>query len=677
MTEPLKSSDDSRHSIDDYKQLLETLNVVPWEFHWKSQKFIYVGPQVSLFGYPLEDWYTEGFWLKIIHPEDIEKTYQCSMKAAENQEDYDHEFRLIRANGECCWIRNIVRILEGRRDSLILQGVFVDISAQKQAEEVLVAQNRELRRRDIELSAKNEQFNAAINHMPQGLSMFDSKKRLIVCNSRYASLYQLPPELTRPGTAVEELMKYRVENGVIPADAHHKFISECMAAVDLLQPYTAVQELTDGRLIEARQAPMASGGWLSTHEDITERRRAEKFLRESQEALSIAFRLSPVSMTISDLDNGKHIEVNDAWSTMLGYSYKEAQENTSLELGVWHDPEMRIRFVRKITKKGRVRGLEAKLLTKDGQVVDVLLSGETAEINGRRRLLIACHDITRRKKTEHELIAHRDHLQQLVDTATLQLKAKAKELEKSLGKEKELNELQRQFVSMTSHEFRTPLAIIDGAAQRLIRLTGKNKLTPEDAIERYGKIRASVQRMTRLMESTLTAARIEEGKINVEIGPCHIGKTINEVCLRHQDITENHIITCSLEGIPDLIQADTGAVEQVLTNLLSNAEKYAPFAPDIEVKAYTEGSDVVISVRDYGVGIDEDELDKIGERFFRARTSVGIPGTGIGLNLSRKLLDLHGGSIQVESRKIQGSTFFIRIPIAGPQRSQRNNTLVA
>jgi len=82
-------------------------------------------------------------------------------------------------------------------------------------------------------------------------------------------------------------------------------------------------------------------------------------------------------------------------------------------------------------------------------------------------------------------------------------------------------------------------------------------------------------------------------------------------------------------------------------------------------------------VRDYGVGIDEDELGKIGERFFRARTSAGIPGTGIGLNLSKKLLEMHGGAIQVESRKFLGSTFFIRIPIAGPQRPERKNTLVA
>jgi len=419
------------------------------------------------------------------------------------------------------------------------------------------------------------------------------------------------------------------------------------------------------------------GGWLGTHSDITERRRADMALRESQEALSIAFRLSPVSMSISDMKTGEHIEVNDAWSTMLGYSHKEGMENTSLKLGIWPDRTMRKRFVRQIIKEGAARGTEACLCTKQGHLVDVLLSGEVVEINGRKRLLITCHDITNRKKTEHELIAHRDHLQEMVDKATVDMKEKAKELETALSKEKELNHLQRQFVSMASHEFRTPLAIIDSTAQRLIRLTGKNSLSPENALERFGKIRDSVQRMTRLMESVLTAAKIEEGKINVEIGPCQIGKVIGDVCSRQQEIAKSHVISCEFDDIPEIVQADSGALEQVFENLLSNAEKYSPDAPEITVKAYTDLGDVIVSVHDEGVGIDDDELDRIGERFFRARTSAGTPGTGIGLNLSIKLLELHGGSLRVESRKFFGSTFFIRIPIAGPQPSEQSQIKVA
>jgi len=665
------------HSIENYKQLLEALNVVPWEFNWPKQRFLYVGPQASLFGYPADDWYAEGFMQRLVHPDDFDDAVKNCEMSWENRKDYECEFRIIRANGGFCWVRKIVNVFDGPDEQATLRGVFVDISAQKQAEEILVIQNTELRQRDTELRARNEQFNAAIDNMSQGLSMFDGDKRLIVCNARYASMYQLPPELTRPGTSVFDIMNNRIEKGLFAAAAHRNFIQECLDAISSFKTHTTVEELQNGGFLEITQVPMAAGGWVSTHDDITERKHAEKALRESQEALSIAFRLSPVSMSISSLKTGRHIEVNDAWSTMLGYSREEGLANTSLKLGIWPDKTRRKCFIRQILDDGAVRGIEVSLRTKNGCMVDGLLSGELVEVNGAQRLLIACHDITNRKKTEQELIAHRDHLQDMVDKATVELKVKAVELEKALSKERELNELQRQFVSMASHEFRTPLAIIDSTAQRLIRLTGKNSLSPENAMERFGKIRDSVQRMTRLMESVLTAAKMEEGKINVEIGPCQIGKVIEDVCSRQQEIAKHHIISCELDDIPEIVPADSRALEQVLENLLSNAEKYAPDAPDIEVKAYTEFGDVVISVYDEGVGIDADEMHRIGERFFRARTSAGTPGTGIGLNLAIKLLELHGGSLRVESRKSLGSKFSIRIPIAAPKSSGQPKIKVA
>ncbi len=177
--------------------------------------------------------------------------------------------------------------------------------------------------------------------------------------------------------------------------------------------------------------------------------------------------------------------------------------------------------------------------------------------------------------------------------------------------------------------------------------------------------------MTRLMESTLTAACMEDGKIEVTIGPCDIGKVVKEVCARQQQIAVDHVILCDVSDLPETIQADTGSMEQVLTNLLANAVKYAPDAPDVEVIARTEGDHVVISVRDNGIGIDEDDLGRIGERFFRANTSIGTAGTGIGLYLAQKLMEMHGGTVNVESQKGEGSTFTVRLPIAGPDQPEQ------
>ncbi len=182
----------------------------------------------------------------------------------------------------------------------------------------------------------------------------------------------------------------------------------------------------------------------------------------------------------------------------------------------------------------------------------------------------------------------------------------------------------------------------------------------------FAGIQTDVTAQRQLMESTLVAAKLETGGPTIRIEACNIGSTLSEICDRQQDIAQNHNISCTVSELPETIQADIAAVEQIFTNLLSNAVKYAENATEIKVAGHVEEHDVVIRVRDYGVGIDEDDMPNMFQRFFRARTSMGIAGTGIGLNLVKTLVELHNGSITVESKKGEGSMFIVRLPIAGP-----------
>ncbi|HHK74247.1 MAG TPA: PAS domain-containing sensor histidine kinase, partial [Rhizobiales bacterium] len=249
------------------------------------------------------------------------------------------------------------------------------------------------------------------------------------------------------------------------------------------------------------------------------------------------------------------------------------------------------------------------------------------------------------------------------------LKQQADELQSALEKEMELNALQRQFVSMASHEFRTPLAIIDSAAQRLERR--KARLDEAEVSKRVCKIRRSVRRMTDLMESTLSAARMDAGKIQISIDECRIGDLIEKACQRQQEIAVNHCIRWKLRDLPETIRCDGAKIEQVMANLLSNAVKYSPDSPDIHVEGQVEGKDIRIDVHDHGLGIDVEDQPRLFERFFRARTSTGIAGTGIGLNLAQLLVRAHGGRISLRSRKGEGSVFTVRLPIAGPEGEEQ------
>lgn len=269
--------------------------------------------------------------------------------------------------------------------------------------------------------------------------------------------------------------------------------------------------------------------------------------------------------------------------------------------------------------------------------------------------LVTAIDISDRKALEVELARHRDHLEEIVKERTSQL-------EQSLTKERELNGLQRQFVSMVSHEFRTPLAIIDGTAQRVSRRAAE--MTPERLQDALGKIRVSVTRLIGLIESVLDAAHLEEGRVKFDPQECALPNVLSELQSSYIETYPRHQIQMELEGLPPKITADERLLRQIFSNLISNAVKYSAEGSTVHVTCCSPGNQTVqISVRDEGVGIPEAETAKLFERFFRASTSAGIIGTGIGLHLTRHFVELHKGSIHVESVEGQGSTFTVQLPI--------------
>ncbi|MHA1546798.1 MAG: sensor histidine kinase, partial [Alphaproteobacteria bacterium] len=274
--------------------------------------------------------------------------------------------------------------------------------------------------------------------------------------------------------------------------------------------------------------------------------------------------------------------------------------------------------------------------------------------------------VIERARAENSLIAHRDKLQGRVNAATLDLKTKADELQDALVKERELTELQRQFVSMTSHEFRTPLAIIDSSVHRLEK--NPERLTPENIAKRLEKIRRAVTRMTRLMESTLSAFQMDAGKIDVKLDDCDLAEIVGQVLDRQRDISHQPTITQNLTALPKNIRGDGALLDQVFTNLLSNAVKFSPPDSTILVKGWLENDEAFISVTDQGIGIDPEDMSNMFNRYFRAKSSTGIAGTGIGLNLARMLVHEHGGDIKLESTIGVGSIFTVHLPLVPTQQ---------
>lgn len=248
------------------------------------------------------------------------------------------------------------------------------------------------------------------------------------------------------------------------------------------------------------------------------------------------------------------------------------------------------------------------------------------------------------------------------------LAQQASMLEERLAHEQHLTELQRNFVSMASHEFRTPLTIIDGHAQRMIKT--KERLSPEEIAERAAKVRAAVLRMTSLMDNLLNSARLFEGGAGLYYHPVELdlARLLHDVCQLHREFALRSHIRENFGGRPLPVVGDAKLLFQVFSNLLSNAIKYSPGGDPITIDARVEGGEVVVVVEDRGIGIPEKDRARLFTRYARGSNVSGVVGTGIGLYLVKMVIELHQGAVAVESREGRGSRFTVRLPSALPRR---------
>jgi len=257
------------------------------------------------------------------------------------------------------------------------------------------------------------------------------------------------------------------------------------------------------------------------------------------------------------------------------------------------------------------------------------------------------------------------------------LEQQASMLMEKLAEEQRLMQLQRNFLSMASHEFRTPLTLIDGQAQRLISL--HERLKPQDVIERARKIRSAAQRMTQLMGNLIDASRVIDGEVQLYFHPAPLDLValLREACQLQREVTPQAQILEVFPRRPVAVVGDAGLLLQVFTNLLSNAVKYSPDAGLIKMTAVSEGSVCTVSVEDRGIGIPAEERARVFERYYRGSNATGITGTGVGLYFVKMVVELHEGEVTMQSAEGQGSRFTVRLPLNPAVRSEAGSSRLA
>jgi PAS domain S-box-containing protein len=368
-------------------------------------------------------------------------------------------------------------------------------------------------------------------------------------------------------------------------------------------------------------------------------RASEARLVESQERFTKAFRASPVFISIARLSDGQFIEVNEAFLQFSGFTREEVIGHTSAELGLWGDLAERGQFLQELQSRGFARNRECVIRSKSGRLDTVLLSAELIEIDGQPQILAVGLNITTRKQAEEETL-------------------------KALEQEKVLNRLKSNFVSLVSHEFRTPLGVIMSAAEILENYL--DRLTPERRREQLQDIHQATRRMSELMEEVLLLAKVEADRMELKRLPFDLkafGVRLSE------EIQAATARVCPIEFTARQIRGEANADESLLRhifgNLLSNAVKYSPIGRVVQFMVAREEADAVFQVRDQGIGIPEADRPQLFQTFHRGGNVGERPGTGLGLVIVKRCVELHGGVIHLESAVGEGTTVSVRLPLFG------------
>jgi signal transduction histidine kinase len=226
--------------------------------------------------------------------------------------------------------------------------------------------------------------------------------------------------------------------------------------------------------------------------------------------------------------------------------------------------------------------------------------------------------------------------------------------------------MKSDFVSTISHEFKSPLSSI----RQLAEMLQSGRVPSEDRRQEYYDVLVEQsERLTLLIDNILDFAKIEEGRKKFDFQLLDIGSLLQQIVsviqdqVRHKDF----VIQLEIEKPIPVIQADKESVSQAITNLIDNAVKYSGEARNIVVRALAEEKYLIITVKDFGIGIKKEEIDKIFERFYRGGDELTrtVKGSGLGLTLVKQIVEAHHGNVSVESEVGKGSTFTVRIPLDG------------
>lgn len=383
---------------------------------------------------------------------------------------------------------------------------------------------------------------------------------------------------------------------------------------------------------------------------------------------------------------GKIVMANLAAERMFGYSLSELNGQL-IEVLIPdkfkpHHHQLREGFHQKPSNRVMGQGRDLNGKKKDGTDIPVEVSLSHYRRDGELFVIAFIVDITQRKEIENSMLKQKEELEKITDkmrqlNADLEVKVEERtlilkealqkleqsqvELSEALDKERQLNEIKSRFVSMASHEFRTPLTTVLSSASLLSKYTASDDHEKRD--KHIQRIKNSVNNLNDILEDFLSLGKLNEGRVDKKSEKMNLKDMLADSVDEMKTLLkegQHFVLKCNGD---DNIFTDKKLFRNILINLISNAIKFSDGGKPITITGKAAGDKAIISVTDEGIGIAEQDREHLFASFFRAANATNIQGTGLGLHIVKRYVDLLGGEVEIQSELNKGTTITFSIPI--------------
>jgi len=626
-------------------QALEASMAGVWEWEIETGENYWSDEIWSLYG--LESHCSEPsfeLWASTIIPEDRSMAKNRVLAAASSGSELLVEYRVRYADGSIHWLHSRGKPLKNAAGRLVRYiGTIIDITDQKVLERML---------------KENEERTAfALEATNAGVWEWDLRSDKVKWTERVWRLYGLEPNSLPANHKL-------CQSTVLPEDRETTFKTVLEAAnseIEINIEYRVCHP-ADGSIhwLACRGMPRLDEGgkldrYIGTVMDITERKRLDNELRESERKFRSIFDNAPIAISIQELESGKLMDVNESWLHLLGYEKDEVLGRSVQDVGL-HAGSSEYKAVEAAIRKQERIGNRPMLLTKKtGDLVDVLYSSEFIELNDKVFLLVMMVDITLEKMQQQNI----SHLEQSI-------------AERNMMLQKEVERLQR-FLNMISHEYRTPLAII---RTNLDLVKMKHKMGIFTHKEEFIKVERAIARLVEVLEESIQESRISEVNRRSTRQSFSLAEVVDSQVDAFSGIWKERTIT--YEPCPEefMIYGEQSEIKFAVFNLLDNARKYSPDGSLIELTCFvTDDEYAIVISNEVMIELGGHDLEMCFEKYHRGQNSVNTAGAGLGLWLVRNIVQQHGGTVTLSKAdgKISATARLPRSCPEVPKRPEINN----